>query len=182
MVRWRLRGYDNAALTTARWTVLKVPSRLGGEQSAAGDARSAVKRFGQMICLMHLAPHGAPPTRPTQMPGVLDAAAAHLPPVTVANRADASTTVTDHNRSVWRMFPVTHRSPSSLSCTSLCGYHSICTECTIRAVFDCVNHPNGSWGHLSRGAESSPEVESPVWGIRMPGHAPLPQRGRGAGE
>jgi hypothetical protein len=79
-----------------------------------------------MIGLMHLAPHGAPPTCLAQMYRIVCPAAAHLPPITIADGADAATTVTDDDRSAGLAFLVTHMLPSSLSCTSLCSHGLIC--------------------------------------------------------
>ena len=109
-----------------------------------------MEHFGQVIGLMHRAPHGASPTRPAQMPGVVCTAAMHLLPVAVANGADASTTITDHNRSVWRAFLVTHWSPSSLSCTPLC--RRICNKYTIRNISSCIKHPNSTGSICQEGS------------------------------
>lgn len=113
---------DDAAFTTTRWTVFKVPCDLSSEQSAAGNTGSAMERLRQMVRLMRLTPHGAPPACPTEVHRVGDAAAAYLPPVAVADGPNASATVTVHDRSVCRVFLVTHVPPSSLSCTSSCRF------------------------------------------------------------
>lgn len=115
----RLRRYrdKNAAFTTTRWAVFKVQRHLSGEQSAAGNAWSAVKCLWQMIRLMHLAPYGASAARPAQMPGVVNPVAAHLSPVAITNGANAAATVTDDDRSAGLAFLVAHVLPSSLSDT-----------------------------------------------------------------
>jgi hypothetical protein len=81
-----------------------------------------MKRFRQVIGLMHVTPYRSPPARPAQMHGVMDTAPTHLTPVAIADCAYFAATVADNDGTVWRMFPVTHLPPSSLSCTSLCSH------------------------------------------------------------
>jgi hypothetical protein len=121
-VRRRRRRDNDPAFTTTRRAVVEVPRHLRGKQPATCSARSAMKRFRQVIGLMHVTPYRSSLARPAQMHGVMDTAPAHLTPVAIADCAHFATTVADNDGTVWRMFPVTHLPPSSLSCTSSCSH------------------------------------------------------------
>jgi hypothetical protein len=121
-VRRRRRRDNDPAFTPTRRAVVEVPRHLRRKQPAARSAWSAMERFWQVVGLMHVTPYRAPPARPAQMHGVMDTAPAHLTPVAIADCAYFAATVADNNGAVWRMFPVTHLPPSSLSCTSSCSH------------------------------------------------------------
>jgi hypothetical protein len=121
-VRRRRRRDNDPAFTTTRRAVVEVPRHLRGKQPATCSARSAMERFRQVIGLMHVTPYRLPTTCPAQMHSVVDTAPTHLTPVAIADCAHFATTVADNDGTVWRMFPVTHLPPSSLSCTSSCSH------------------------------------------------------------
>lgn len=118
----RLRRYrdDNATFTTTRGAIFEVRGHLSRKQSATVNTGAAMKRLGQMVGLMHLAPHSASSARPTQMHGIACPATAHLPPVAITDCADTLATVADDDRTVGLAFLVAHMPPSSLSGTLSC--------------------------------------------------------------
>jgi hypothetical protein len=73
-VRRRRRRDNDPAFTTTRRAVVEVPRHLRGKQPATCSARSAMKRFRQVIGLMHVTPYRSPPARPAQVHGVVDTA------------------------------------------------------------------------------------------------------------
>jgi len=81
-----------------------------------------MERFRQVIGLMHVTPYRSSLARPAQVYGIVYTTTPHLTPVAIADCAYFAATVADNNGTVWRMFPVTHLPPSSLSCTSSCSH------------------------------------------------------------
>ena len=121
-VRRRRRRDNDPAFTPTRRAVVEVPRHLRRKQPAARSAWSAMKRFRQVIGLMHVTPYRSSLARPAQVYGIVYTTTPHLTPVAIADCAYFAATVADNDGTVWRMFPVTHLLPSSLSCTSLCSH------------------------------------------------------------